>query len=213
MNSKAARQREILRQRKYPDPDFSPGNYHHESRDEITSYIANGAVDTNGLHKRLIALKQIDTTKVGLQRRISANIDMIERFLEMLDKVDLGSTDVCLGHHNPRKMKIHNVTISVRPDLIITGHDKKGKCLKGGIKLQLSKVATFDEDTAKTVSAVVQTYLSDHDNSGDAVIYAPYCQVIDVAAGFVFPGVKSITQRMKDVAAECQNIAALWPSV
>ena len=138
---------------------------------------------------------------------------MIERFLEMLDQIDLGSADVCLGHNNPTKMTIHNVSISVRPDLIITAHDKKGNLQKGGIKLQLSKAATFDQDMAKTVSAVVQTYLSDHGNSDDAIIYAPYCQVIDVAAGCVFPGVKSITQRMKDVSAECQNILALWPSI
>jgi len=213
MNSKAAKKREILHQRKYPDDDFSPGIFHRESRDEISIYLSDGAVDPSGLHKRLKILSQTVAPKVGTQRRLNANIDSMERFLEMLDQIDLSGINVTLGHNNPPKITCHNVKISVRPDLILRGVDKKGRPLKGAIKLQLSKAGAFDEDMAKTVSAVVQHYLADHGNSGEEIIYAPYCQVVDVASGTVFPGVKAITQRMKDVAAECQNIAAIWPTI
>lgn len=212
MNSKAAKKREILHQRKYPDDDFSPGIFHRESRDEISLYLSGGAIDPSGLHKRLKILNQTVAPKVGTQRRLNANVDSIERFLEMLDQVEMIGASVTLGHNNPPKMKYHNVNISVRPDLIVRGVDKRGKSLKGAIKLQLSKAGAFDEDMAKTVSAVVQHYLTDFAN-GDEIIYAPYCQVIDVASGKVFPGVKAITQRIKEVAAECQNIAAIWPTI
>jgi hypothetical protein len=213
MNSKAAKKREILHQRKYPDDDFNPGIFHRESRDEISLYLSGGAIDTSGLHSRLKILSQTAAPKVGTQRRINANIDSIERFLEMLDQVDLGVANVSLGHNNPPKLTYYNVKVSVRPDLILHGVDKKGRTLKGAIKLQLSKAGSFDDDMAKTVSAVVQQYLSDYVHNGEEIIHAPYCQVIDIASGKVFPGVKAITQRLKDVAAECQNIAAIWPTI
>jgi hypothetical protein len=213
MNSKAAKQREILYQRKYPDPEFNPGIFHREARDEISSYLADGAIDASGFHKRLGVLRQFEAPKVGTQRRINSNIDSIERFLEMLDQVNFEGGSVALGPHNPPKMKYHNVSISVRPEIILIGVDKKKRRLKGGMKLQLSKGAALDEDMAKTISAVLQPVFIDYLNSDDCIIHAPYCQVVDVSIGKIYPGVKSITQRMKDVAAECQNIAALWPSI
>ena len=40
--SRGARQRAILSQRKYPDPDFNVGMFHKESVEAIQRYIADG---------------------------------------------------------------------------------------------------------------------------------------------------------------------------
>ena len=40
-----------------------------------------------------------------------------------------------------------------------------------------------------------------------------HCNVVDIASGRIFKGVKSTKQRLTDIAAECQNIAALWPTI
>jgi len=47
----------------------------------------------------------------------------------------------------------------------------------------------------------------------DEDVAGPYCSVIDIGSQTVYPGVKSITARLKDIEAECRNIAALWPTI
>jgi hypothetical protein len=37
--------------------------------------------------------------------------------------------------------------------------------------------------------------------------------VLDMASAKVYPGVKAIKQRMKDVENACGQVASLWPSV
>src|SRR5690606_1579676 len=47
----------------------------------------------------------------------------------------------------------------------------------------------------------------------DDFVNPAFCQTIDVASGNVYPGVKSTKQRLTDIEAECENIAALWPTI
>jgi hypothetical protein len=105
------------------------------------------------------------------------------------------------------------VEISVRPEIILRGQGPKGKKLVGAWKLHFSKTHPHTEASAGYVSAVVQEFCRLHVATDDETVNPAYCKVIDIASGKVFPGVKSTTQRMKDVAAECQNIAALWPTI
>jgi hypothetical protein len=211
--SKGARQRSILKDRKYPDDEFNKGMYHRESSDAISQYIADGAVDPTPLFNKLKSLKQMTTSKVGTARRINSNIDALERFSEMLDKIDLLGATPVLGHNNPPHLKIHNVDVSVRPEIVLRGTAGKGRKCVGAIKLHFSKTWPMNEESAGYVSAIVQEFCGAHLLCGDEIINPTYCQVIDVGSGEVFAGVKATTKRMKDVTAECQNIAALWPSI
>jgi hypothetical protein len=67
--SKGARQRKILHDRKYPDPDFQMGMYHREAGEAIAAYIAAGAIDPSPLDNALHALEQIVTDKISGDRR------------------------------------------------------------------------------------------------------------------------------------------------
>jgi hypothetical protein len=40
-----------------------------------------------------------------------------------------------------------------------------------------------------------------------------HCMVIDLASATVYPRVKSVKQRLKDVANACTQISALWPGI
>lgn len=211
--SKAARQRSILTERKYPNPDFNAGIYHREAAEAVQIYIANGAIDQQPLINAQSLLEQITTDKVGTARRISGNIDAIERFMGMLDDIDLMGAEAEMGANSPNKLTFHNVEISVRPEIVLRGDGPKGKKLIGAWKLHFSKTKPLTEDAASYVSAIVQEYCKLHLADGDEVVNPAYCKVIDVASGIVFSGVKSTTARLKDVAAECQNISALWPSI
>ena len=211
--SKGARQRKILHDRKYPDPDFNIGMYHREATESISSYLADGAVDTTPIDRQIAVLSQITTEKVGTARRVNANIDALERFSNMLDDVDLFNAEPTLGAHNPPKLTYHNVEISVRPEIILRADGPKGKRFVGAIKLHFSKTHPHTKESAGYVSAILQEFCKTHIASEDETVHPNYCMVIDVASGNVYPGVKATAQRLKDIAAECQNISGLWPTI
>lgn len=211
--SRGARQRKILSDRKYPDPDFKTGMYHREATEAVSQYLTAGAIDPAPLNRQLRLLEQMPSDKVGTARRISSNIDAIERFSEMLDEIDLDGTSPSLGSNHAEKLTFHNVEISVRPEIILRGDGPKGKKLVGAIKLHFPKTRPHNEESAGYVSAVVQEFCRLHVAMNDEIVNPKFCYVIDIASGKVFPGVKSTTARMKDIAAECQNIAALWASI
>lgn len=210
---RAARQRKILHDRKYPDPDFQMGMYHREASEAVAAYLADGAVDSGPIATRMQALAQQSSDKIATQRRLNANIDAMERFLGMLDDVDLGSAEAVLGAHAPPKITFHGVQISVRPEIVLRATSPKGKKFVAAIKLHFSKSAPMNVESAGYVSAVVQEYARLHLASDDETVLSISCAVMDVASGQVFPGVKSTAARIKDVASACQNIAALWPTI
>ncbi|WP_083579079.1 hypothetical protein [Tardibacter chloracetimidivorans] len=213
MVARSARQRTLLKERKYPNPDFNIGMYHREASEAVSLYIANGAIDSAPLQQKLQILEQMPADKVGTGRRINANIDAIERVSEMLDDIDLQGADPRLGEHAPPKLTYHNVTVSVRPEIILRGTAPKGAKLIGAIKLHFSSTHPHDEESAGYVSAVVQEYCKTHLAEPDEIVNPDYCMVICAGSGQVFPGVKATARRMKDVAAACQNIAGLWPAL
>ncbi|TWC00452.1 hypothetical protein FBZ93_105249 [Bradyrhizobium macuxiense] len=116
------------------------------------------------------------------------------------------------GSISPPKLTVHNVEISIRPDIILTAPGKKGAQLVGAVKLHFPKTFPLGEDGGAFASALLQeygkTYLHSH---GEA--HGPMCYVIDVGSKKVWPGVKSVVNRMKEIQANCQNITALWPTI
>jgi len=210
--SRAARQRKILHDRKYPDPDFQMGAYHREAAEAVAQYISNGAVDTEPLDKALKLLGQHPAEKLGTARRINANIDALDRFYAMLDDIDLGGANPSLGANSASALIYHNVSISVRPEIILR-YAKKSKNYIGAIKLHFSKTHPHNEESAGYVSAALNEFCKTHLCVDGEIVDPALCQVIDVASETVFKGVKSTKQRLSDIAASCQNITALWPSI
>ena len=82
--SRGLRQRAILSQRKYPDPDFNVGMFHRESVEAIQRYVADGALDPGPIDTALSVLNQMAPEKIGTIRRIGSNITRLEQFQEML---------------------------------------------------------------------------------------------------------------------------------
>ena len=211
--SRAGRQRRILHERKYPDPEFSAGMFHREAAEAVTKYLADGCIDATPITNRLAALGQLNPDKIGTARRINANIDALDRFADMLDDIDFQGAAANMGAHNPEKLTFHGVRISVRPEIILRADGPKGQKMVGAVKLHFTKTHCHDGESAGYVSAVVQEFLRVHVVQGGEIVAPHLCQVIDIGSGHVFPGVKATTKRLKDIEAECQNIQALWPTI
>jgi hypothetical protein len=212
MVSKAARQRKLLKDRKYPDEDFSIGMYHREAVEAVSRYLASDQLSTDGIDNQIAIIKQQEPASIGAQRRLTSNIEAMERFLGMLDDFDFKDAEPELGAHSPPKLTFHGVEISVRPEIILRGK-LKGKKVVGGVKLHFPKGFEMTTETAGYVSAATQEYCKRHIAGDDEVVYHEYCQVFDVGSGQVFAGVKATKARLKDIEDTCQNIAAIWASI
>ena len=209
--SRGNRQREILKDRKYPQ-DYK-GMYHKEAAEAVTQCLASNLEDLSPLARVRRFLEQRTSDKVGTQRRINSNIDAIEGFDSLLDSIDFFGGVPVLGPHSAPKMVRHGVQISVRPEIILRGVAPKGKKPAiGAVKIHFSRTRPLNKESAGYVSTVVQEYCREHLAKTENV-YAPYCFVIDLGSLQIYPGVKSTIQRMKDVEAECRNIPALWDSI
>lgn len=212
MVSKAARQRKLLKQRKYPDDDFNAGMYHREATEAVAQYLVSDQLSTDPIDNRILAIAQLKPDKLGTQRRLNSNLESLERFLDMLDDFDFGDAEPNHGEHSPEKLVYHGVEISVRPEIILRG-TAKGKNLIGACKLHFPKGFELTDETAGYISAAIQEYCRRHVAADDEIVHPAYCHVFDIGSGHVFPGVKATKARLKDIEDTCQNIAAIWPSI
>lgn len=186
--------------------------YYKEASEAIAGALASNLEDLSALTRARRILEQRTPERVGTQRRLNANIDALESFDLLLDSIDFCGGAPELGPHRPPKISRLGVEISVRPEIVLGGTGKGGKRLVGAVKVHYSKTRPLNEESAGYVSAIVQQYcMETMPDDGDA--YAPYCFVIDLGSMRVYPGMKSTVQRMKDVEAECRNIAGLWPTI
>jgi hypothetical protein len=208
IDAKSARQRQILRDQKFPS-EFK-GMYYREAAETIAICISSNLENIAIIERTIAGLEQQNPDKIGSQRRVQANIDALETFEAMLDEVDLKGAKPLLGEHAPPKLTIQNVGVSIRPEIILKGAGKSGNPL---VALKLHFPRTFPlGDSAGYVSALLQEYAKTY-LAGDGEAHGPYCPVIDVGSKKVCPGVKSVIARMRDIEAACRNIAALWPTI
>lgn len=212
MVSKAARQRRLLKDRKYPDPDFQMGMYHREASEAVARYLVSDQISTAPIDNQISIIKQQTPGAIGTQRRLNSNIEAMERFLDMLDDFSFGDAEAEHGEHAPQKLVFHGVEVSVRPEIVLRG-TVKGKPVVGAVKLHFAKGFEMDEETAGYVSAAVQEYCDRHLTGDGAKVNPAYCQVFDIGSGKIFPGVKSTKSRLRDIEDTCRNIADIWPNL
>jgi hypothetical protein len=157
------------------------------------------------------ALSQKGATNVYETRRIAGNIDAIETFFGMLDDIEFGGATARLGATTAPHLVLQGVGISVRPE--VTLHSKSNTTeLVGGIKLHFPKTEPLDGEQADYISALMHSFCQDH-LWKDGSPFPGHCMVIDLASAKVYPGVRSVKRRMKDVQGACTQIASLWPSI
>lgn len=205
VTSKAARQNQILRNAKFP-PDYIT-TYYREAGEAIAKFLAGDMQESSILDNAVALLSQKVAPNIYETRRIAGNIDAIETFGSLLDDVDFAGATAKLGAQSAPHLVANGVEISVRPEVTLHSNGKAGE-LVGGIKLHFPKTEPLDEEQAAYITAMMHTFCQDHLwKHGQP--HAAHCMVIDLASAKVYPGVKAIKQRMKDVANACGQIATL----
>jgi len=209
--SRGTRQRQILRDQKFPQ-DFKV-TYYKEAEEAVSACIASNFEDLTSVQRAITLLEQRSPESVGLARRLSKNVDALETFASMLDEIDLKGGVPELGQRFPPKLSIQNVEVSVRPEIVLRGTGRGGRQLLGAMKVHFPRTFPLNQEAAGIISAIMQRYTRDCLARDGEEPYGPYCSVIDVGSRRFYEGVRATNQRMREVEAECRNIAAIWSSI
>jgi hypothetical protein len=205
------RQRQILRDQKFPQ-DFKV-TYYREAEEAVAACIARNFEDLSSLERALAILEQRRPERIGTARRIAKNADAIEIFAGMLDDINLRGGIPELGDQFPPRLSIQGVEVSVRPEVVLRGQARDGRSLLGAMKVHFPRTFPLNEDSAGIISAILQRYTRDVLARNGEEPYAPYCSVVDVGSRRFYEGVRATANRMREVEAECRNIAAIWESI
>jgi len=210
ITSKAARQRSILYNQKFPPDYVTP--FYDDATEAISQFIAGGMEKPSILESRINVLGQTPINTPWQQRRMLGNIEAIETFMGMMDDLDLSGLTYRLGSHSPPKMPIRNVEVSVRPEVILSRSSAKAGKQVGALKLHFPKTNPLSEEAAGYISAISARFCDTHlpdEGEPDSRL----CFVLDLASANLHPGVKSVRQRLKDADAACEQIFNLWDTI
>lgn len=136
--------------------------------------------------------------------------DAIEHFAAMA--AELPQDVVYLqGPNEAAKLMIAGVAISVRPDFILT-FERRGRRYVGALKLHYVK---NDESALKRagseyVAVLMHEWLRQFGPEGHAPVYS-HCLSADVFRRVAVASPRSISRRLDDINAACEEVAARWP--
>lgn len=208
MTAGAARRRSIVRDQKRPRAVIVAR--YNTARRAIVDHLAAGGVDNNAL---------IDTIE-DLEARSGANpskwhaqdqllsVEALDAFLEVNLPLDRWAVRRCPG--DPPKLQIGGVQISVRPDLLIRGHDRDGAPWFGAVKVHISKGFPLCEAAAQYTATMLHLWVEQHLATADEPANHAACLVLDVFAQAVWTAPRSNQRRRADVAVACEEIALRW---
>lgn len=209
MTASIPRQRRIVRDQKFP-PEYQTV-YYREAQEAVAACLASDLTDIDTVERQIDILNQQAPETVGTQRRIAANVDALETFLSMLDDINLQGAEPSLAPNTAPRLRIRNVDISVRPEVLLTSENRNGPIV-GALKIHFPKTNPLNEQSAGYVSAVLQEWTRIH-RADDGQMLGTLCPIVDIGSNNFYDGVRSTRQRMRDLEDACETIAALWPTI
>lgn len=209
MTATIPRQRRIVRDQKFPADYLRV--YYREAQEAVAACIASDFEDIASVERQIDILNQQSPETVGAQRRIASNVDALEAFLGMLDSINLGGAVPRLGANDAPKLTVRNVSISVRPEIILTAEGRNGPLI-GAMKLHFPRTNSLNDQSAGYISAILQEWCTVH-LAEEGQAFGPLCCVSDIGSETFFEGVRATRKRMRDIEEACETIAALWPTI
>lgn len=205
----AARRKSILMDQKYPR-----GYITQIYRD---AYLAIGEFVCRNHDERVLAkhLSRLQAVARGSDydaQNASLCLDAITAFQEFASALQIKPTVAKRAGPRLPKLLRSGVRISVKPDILLSGMDHRGKPYVGAIKFSFSKTRRLEEAEAAYTGAVLRHYMQRYIQEGEE-LPCEACMVVDVFARRIYQAPRAHKQRLSDVRAACEEIAARWPGL
>lgn len=210
MASSFVRKQSILKDAKYPK-DFIGPQYDPVQK-AAAGYLAAGGGDQAQLRR------DIDDKLVGsersrwFKRRELLCQQAIDCIVKLEAELKLESVDVSIGCNFDHRMPISGVIVTVIPDLIVRGVNRKGPFV-GAVKFRYVKTKPISDKwaaySATLLHQFAETSLCGEESHADR----RHCRFVDVFAGQIHEAPERYKDLRKDITAACEQIKELWKSV
>jgi hypothetical protein len=206
MTATPLRRRRIVRDQRQPKSFILPR--YTEAQDVIVKYLVGGNKDLCILTAEIERLQTAPSATEWEEHRKALCAKAIARFLNLAESVDLSGLSASRGGNDQPRLQLGGLEISVRPEVILRGQDRRGEQIAGAIKLYLSKTIPLSEEGGGYVAAAVHEYVGAHVEPGSA---SPrQCQVIDVFDARIYTAPQATVRRRNDLVAACEEIVRAW---
>jgi hypothetical protein len=202
------RRRRIVLEQKRP-PEFQTARY-TEAQDAITSFLANGAGDDSPLADALRRLSEISPRTEWDAQRIQLCTEAIESFMDCDNFGFMGDMTVSAGATDQPKLQVANVSISVRPEILLEGSDRTGERIFGAVKLYIGKTIPLTRESGAYVATTLHQYVDEQFGSKGTAGHRK-CVVLDVFANELYEAPRAFQRRREDIEAACEEISRAWP--
>ena len=198
MTSGPRRQRNILRNYKYPDEGFFPATYYKEARLHIDAYHKYNR-QPNWLSKieqglRLEAAhssgRTVDRLKNNARILRHYRNHFSEKKYELLDDLLL-------------TLSFHDVIITVTPDLHVLESNTE----------KLVKLEFTSKKPKDTVRLIITQALFEASEQAGMGLSSRQILYVDIPRGLEHLGARMGSRRRSEIEAACQNISAIWPTI
>lgn len=223
LRASAQRQETILRSAKYQTYDTTAKRIRYKSaRTAIARCLASNRSDLKPVFEEKAKitrfLENVESAKEHASdfkiNDAKLTIEALDAFVGSLNALPFSQFRFELGQHRPPKIDIEGVAISVRPDLVVLGHNREHEPRAGGLLMYFSK--SVDEsrlgerkEFGVTASTLVYRYAEEHlanKAPGDRRL----CFSLDVFAQRAHAAPNSYKRREANIEAACRSISRQW---
>lgn len=209
MSSSFVRRRSILRQAKFPEACIGPR--YEPARKAAALYLTSDG-DRAQLVRDLEAMLTGSERSRWFKQRALLCQQAIDCILRLESGLKLDPLDVASGGSIKHRMEIAGVTVTVIPDLIVRGSNRKVPFV-GATKFRYVKDSCVSESWAKysttLLHQLVEEQLADEGRMADR----RQCRFVDVFAGRIYEAPENFAKLRDDITAACEQIRDLWKSV
>jgi hypothetical protein len=201
ITAKPARRKKIIHDQKYPSSFIVP--YYTDATNLIMEYLTTREQGEDVFNQKIQDLTKKATSSEWEQTKKSLCIEAWDSFMEFAEELEFGGLKCSRAPFNPPKMIIHDVEISVRPELFLA--DSKDT-IQGCIKLVFGKTKDIDEEATQYIGVCLQRYVSEQHN----VSNHKTCFVLDIFDKKIYTAPKAYKRRIADVEVACEEIQRAW---
>lgn len=202
------RRHRIVIDQKRPRP-YVVARY-REATEAMVTFLEDGAEDDGIIEAALDELAQKCVTSEFQEQDRDLSMEALESFLNMADSINLEGMVCQRGDADPPRLIISDVSVSVRPDILLSGLNRAGESVAGLLKLYLVKSYPLGNEAGSYIGTVLQQYAAGHLGSLGSVDHRQ-CLILDVFAQKIHLAPRAYKRRQDDIRAACAEIARAWP--
>ena len=186
--------------------------FYQPAQEAITECFVSGGSD-EVIQKWLSRLREQSKSSKWFVERDKSCIAALNAFVEMQGDLQLDGVKPFKAEwrHAP-KLLISDVLVSVRPELLLFGTNRRGQAVCGAVKLQLCKSSPLSKTSGEAVATLLQQYAERHIAEGMRVD-RNLCLVVDVAAQTIYTPPRSHVRIYHEIEVGMQEYARAWRDI